>query len=104
MIAKFLELDRPTASGRIYTRSIVEAALEDWKKTFNTEVMPIFKAPTATPQVADIVGEASNIRVEDGFLIGDVGFYEKRIEEVFPPEKVKFHLQSVQTDQEPPIQ
>lgn len=87
MIAKFLEIDKPTPSGRIYTRSVVESAVEDWKKTFKTEVMPIFNAPTATPQVADIVGEASNIRVEDGFLIGDVGFYEERIKEVFPPEK-----------------
>lgn len=87
MIAKFLEIDRPTSSGHIYTRSVVDAALEDWKNTFKTEVMPIFKAPTATPQVADIVGEASNIRIEDGFLVGDIGFYEDRIKEIFPSEK-----------------
>lgn len=87
MFAKFLEIDRPTSGGRIYTRSVIEAALKDWKNVFKTENMPIFKAPSAMPQIADIVGEASNIRIEDGFLVGDIEFYEERIEEVFPPDK-----------------
>lgn len=80
--AKLLEIDRPTRSGHIYPKAVVEAALVDWERHFKTKTMPIFKGPTETPQITDILGYAENFRIEEGFLVADIGFLEERITEV----------------------
>ncbi len=80
--AKLLEVDRLTSSGRIYPKAVVEAALVDWEQHFKTKTMPIFKGPTATPRVDDIVGYAENFRIEEGYLVADVGFIKGREKDV----------------------
>ena len=80
--AKLIDFDSPTINGRIYTKKLLEDALEHWELHFKTKTMPIFKCPTATPKVEDIVGYAENFRFEDGYLMADVGFLEERIKDV----------------------
>lgn len=80
--AKLIEVDRPTINGRIYPKEVVEKALKHWEDHFKTKTMPIFKAPTATPKMEDIVGYAENLRFEDGYLVADIGFLKERIKDV----------------------
>ena len=80
--AKLLEIDRLSVSRRIYPRKVIEDALVDWERHFHTKTMPIFKGPTATPNVDDIVGYAENFRFEEGYLVADVGFIEGREKDV----------------------
>lgn len=82
MTVKLVEFDRPTINGRVYPKAVLEAALKHWEDHFKTKTMPIFKSPTATPQMQDIVGYAENFRFEDGYLQADIGFLEERIKEV----------------------
>lgn len=80
--AKLITVDAPTINGRIYPKAILEAALVHWENHFKTKTMPIFKAPTATPKVEDIVGYAENFRFEGEYLVADVGFIEGREKDV----------------------
>lgn len=80
--AKLITVDAPTINGRIYPKATLEAALAHWENHFKTKTMPIFKAPTATPKVEDIVGYAENFRFEGEYLVADVGFIEGREKDV----------------------
>jgi len=80
--AKLITVDEPTVNGRIYPKSVLEAALAHWEAHFKTKTMPIFKEPTAMPKVEDIVGYAENFRFEDKYLVADVGFIEGREKDV----------------------
>ena len=87
---KLLEVDRPTNSGRIYPKAVIESALADWEKQFNTKTMPIFKRPTDTPKMEDIVGYAENFRFEEGYLVADIGFLKDSLPTIFPDKTNEF--------------
>lgn len=80
--AKLIQVDSPTVNGRIYPRAVLEEAISHWQQHFQTKTMPVFKAASAHPKVEDIVGFAENFRIEDGFLVADVGFIPGRESDV----------------------
>jgi hypothetical protein len=78
-LAKFLELDKPNKNGRTYPTAVILAALAKYKQMTNNEDFPIFKELGITHTEDDIVGIATDVRVEDGFLCGNVGFFEDKL-------------------------
>jgi hypothetical protein len=89
MRVKILEIGKPTISGNIYSEEVVVRALANWSTHMETrgkrtDIMPIFKETTTKPLVEDIVGFATDIKIEDGYLTADVGLYKHLIDPIIP--------------------
>lgn len=95
--AKFLELEKPNKNGRIYPTKVIEAALAKYKEMTNNDDFPIFKELGVTHVEKDIVGIATDVRVEDGFLCGNVDFFENVAEIVTNGENINIRPNAVGT-------
>jgi hypothetical protein len=82
MITKFLEIDAPNKNGRIYPREVIERAVKTFLDMTKQELMPIFKQADVHHTTEDIVGFATNVHIEDGYLTGEVGFIEGKVEHI----------------------
>ena len=95
--AKFLELEKPNKNGRIYPTKVIEAALAKYKEMTKNDDFPIFKELGVTHVEADIVGIATDVRVEDGFLCGNVGFFEDKFDHINTNEIINIRPNAVGT-------
>jgi hypothetical protein len=83
--ARFLEIDKATSRGNIYPKAVVEKALQIFIEAAQENRFPIFRKPTSNPTPEDVVGVAENLRIEDGYLCGEVGFHEDYLKEIVSP-------------------
>ena len=81
-----MELEKPNKNGRTYPTHVIKAALLAFKEKTQQDMFPIFKEPSLHHSMEDIVGFATNVRVEDGFLQGNIGFIEGKIEHILSDE------------------
>jgi hypothetical protein len=61
---------------------VVENALKQHFDITKNPKMLIFNAPAMTHVETDIVGVAENFRIEDGYLMAEIGFFEEKMSEV----------------------
>lgn len=80
MITKFLEIDTPNKNGRVYPREVVERAVKAFHDATKQDLMPIFKSAAIQQTVENIVGFATKVHVKDGYLTGEVGFIEGKVD------------------------
>lgn len=83
--AKFLEIDKATSKGNIYPKAVIETAILAFVELAKENRFPIFRNPTANPTQEDVVGVAENLRIEDGYLCGEIGFHEDYLKEIVDP-------------------
>lgn len=87
MTTKFLEIDRPTGKGTIYPRAVVEEAIALFIEKFRERSpelppkFPLYKRATLQPDLKDMVGLIDDVRIEDGYLVGDVAFLQSYLDE-----------------------
>jgi hypothetical protein len=73
MKVKILELDKPNKNGRIYPTAVIAKSLESVKyPVFGELGFNPYGGVLATIDVSNISHKVENLRIEDGFLVGDV--------------------------------
>jgi len=82
MKTKFLEIDRPTINGRVYPKEVVEKALKLFLERTGREIIPIVSEPKMIPKLDDIVGFARDVKIEEGYLCGEVEFIDGKIQSI----------------------
>jgi hypothetical protein len=95
MFAKFLMVGKPNQNGRVYPQEVVENALFAYKQLSEQDVFPIYNRPAIAHTEEDIIGLAFNVRIEDGFLCGDVQFVEGKMDHIPPNEIINVHPNAV---------
>lgn len=109
MTVKFLEVDRPTSNGTIYPAEVVQYAVDLYFDRFKSlsphlpPKLPIFKKVTMAPTKEDMVGLVDNVRIEDGYLQGEVAFLESYISECITENKSEFCIRPIGLGSKDPL-
>jgi len=90
MAIKLLEIDRPTNTGHIYPRKIVEDAISTWAEKYGKNEMLIFSKVSHVPTMDDVIGVANNLRIEEDYLVADITLIQEKMKEAFPNESGHF--------------
>lgn len=77
---RLLEIDKPTSRGVIYPRVVVEEAIKAHVARLGKNQMGIFRGLNIVKE--DMVGVAENLRIEDDYLVADVGITQEFVNEM----------------------
>ncbi len=73
MKIRMLELDVPNKNNRMYPTSVIQKALAEFiEKNPTGDTMPLFREPSINLTIKESVGVVENVKIEDGFLVGDL--------------------------------
>jgi len=79
MIVKFLEIDVPNLNGRIYPKEVMEREIKSFLERNGQRSIPIFINSSDIYKVSDIVGFVNDIKIEEGYVQGEVEFINGKI-------------------------
>lgn len=81
MKVKMLQLDTDLSSGRHYSSEKVQEAIDKLKEANPEYMLGIVKKAAISPTIDESVGVLQDLKIEEGFLTGEVAAIEERMNE-----------------------
>jgi hypothetical protein len=85
---RLLEVNKKNSSGRIYTKECIENALKELNNKPLLIVPDIEDVKANGITFSHAIGGADNLRIEDNFLVADVGIIDEKLKAIMIEENV----------------